>query len=131
VLSVGGTRTAALQRVGIDWSTFYKWLDQKPEFAGNVARAEADAELRFTTPIATAANAGDWRAAAFWLERRRPKEWGLKQEISGTIQMDMASLIRSHLAAPEPLPEPTIIDVDAPEDADTSGGIEPHTNGTA
>jgi hypothetical protein len=128
VLRIGGTRTAALAHVGVDWSTFYNWLDRDPEFAGTVARAEADAELRYLTPVAQASQSGDWRAAAFWLERRRWQEWGPRQVVDQNVHVDMAALMREHLVRkPDALPpsepppsEPTIIDLPPP-----------HTNGTA
>jgi transposase len=76
-LASGLTITAAARLAGISRETYYEWLDrgrQAPtgryrEFVEAVGRAEAEAEQRATAQIAVAAN-DDWRAAAWWLERR-------------------------------------------------------------
>lgn len=50
-----------------------------------VTRAEAQAEKNYATVVKESAKAGDWKAAQFWLERRRREDWGpiVKQEVSG------------------------------------------------
>ena len=80
-LQVGATRTAASGSVGITRETFLQWVERYPLFSDAVTRAEAKAELRFTTTLAKAAQGsedtpGDWRAAEAWLKRRRREEWG-------------------------------------------------------
>lgn len=129
VLKTGGTRTAACAHVGIDRSLFYDWL-QFPSFSDAVARAEAEAELRFGAVVMQAAvRENDWRAAAFWLERRRPEEWGERQRVD--VTMDVAELLRESLVARSEdqaqnelgaLAPPTVVDVtpDEPPDQDPS-----------
>jgi len=114
ILRMGGTRTAACNHVGLDTSTFYVWLERHPAFSGDVARAEADAELRFSNVVRLAAGKGDWRAAAFWLERRRPTDWGEKIDTSKNVVLDVSALLKQHLVRPPepvPLPDPQVIDL--------------------
>lgn len=73
-LRAGNTRRAAAAYGEIDKATFYRWLDEDATFRDTVEKAEADAEVRFVTQIASAAGSS-WQAAAFWLERRRREDW--------------------------------------------------------
>jgi hypothetical protein len=41
------------------------------------AQAQARRELKYCLSLAKRAQAGDWRAAATWLETFRPDEWAL------------------------------------------------------
>jgi hypothetical protein len=72
---------------GIDESTFYRWLrrgrGEDPEplyatFAAEVQTALAEWEIRDVLLIGDAAR-GDWRAAAWRLERRLPKRYGRRE----------------------------------------------------
>jgi hypothetical protein len=45
-------------------------------FAEQAKRAEHKAEARFVGFIARAAHAGTWQAAAWWLDRRLPQDYG-------------------------------------------------------
>ena len=128
VLRVGGTRTAACQRVGINRETFYLWLEESPAFSGEVEKAESDAELRFLAPIAAAATAGDWRAGLAWLERRRPRDWQEQRRVEAERSLNVPELIRQHLVMPDPLPlrepEPEVIEAsyeEQPEDDHANG----------
>ncbi len=89
-LSTGGTRKAAAAVAGVGESTFYDWMRAGANDEGsNLARqlvvvveaAEGEAELRAATTINEAIDKGDWKAAAWWLERRRRQEWGRPQPI--------------------------------------------------
>lgn len=127
-LRVGATRSAACGHVDIDTAQFYRWLEKDAAFRSGVARAEAEAELRFTAPIMQAASAGDWRAGAFWLERRRREDWHEEQKLALSAEIDIGRLMRESLVARSALPEPEPInpEPDEPEIIDID---PPHANG--
>ena len=77
-LRAGNTREAAAGHAGIDRTTLYRWVERDPAVRARVEKAEADAEVRFAAQVAQGA-ADDWHAAAWWLERRRPKSYGRAQ----------------------------------------------------
>lgn len=81
----GSTDKAAYEAEGIHASTFYEWIETKPEFSEAVTRARAKAELNYTLVVKEAAKAGDVNAALQWLARRRRDEWAvnIRQEVSG------------------------------------------------
>jgi hypothetical protein len=78
-LRKGNTRTCAANLAGITRETFYQWLEGNLAFSDAVTRAEAEAEDRYVEAVDKASDA-DWRAAAFWLERRRHGEWMKREE---------------------------------------------------
>jgi len=94
-IELGGAYTTACDYAGISVSTFCAWRDGtyprgvsqalKLRFSEGLGRAIAHADIRDLTVIRDAAQSGDWKAAAWGLERRRPKEYGRKEarEISG------------------------------------------------
>lgn len=69
---------------GIDKVTLYDWLKQGAaqdagkfkDFSNAVAEALAHAEIADLNHVGEAAKRGDWRAAAWRLERRNPTKWG-------------------------------------------------------
>jgi len=95
-LRVGNTRDASAGHAGIVRTTLYRWLERDPALRTRVEKAEADAEVRFTAQVARAAGDDDWRAAAWWLERRRPKSYGRAQ----------AAAAAGTTTAPTPAPHP-------------------------
>ena len=83
-LAIGATRKDAAEANGVAYTTFLTWVQrgekasrgQFHEFHNAVARAEAEARLKFTQTIASAARDGDWRAAETFLKRRDRENWG-------------------------------------------------------
>lgn len=77
------------QYLGIAESTFYRWLQEgekakhglKREFFEAIKKAEAEAIARNVALIQKSAQEGNWQAAAWWLERRYPEEWGRKDKM--------------------------------------------------
>lgn len=87
-LRAGTSRRGAAEYGGIDQTTLENWMKRYSDFSAAVVAAEAAVELRAALTIRQAFTAGDWKAAAFWLERRRNKEWGrqVKVELINTVR---------------------------------------------
>lgn len=90
----GATYRAAAEHAGVKAGTMLKWRDRglNPDetdrayvdFAQELAKATADAEVGAVAVIRKAMG-DDWRAAAWFLERRHPDVWGQRQrtELTG------------------------------------------------
>jgi len=63
-------RAAAMSR-----STLQAWIVDDPSLSDDIQKAEAQAEAESLQIIRGAATAGDWKAAAWYLERKRPENW--------------------------------------------------------
>lgn len=90
---------SACGRASISEKTFYNWYNKGAEaksgkyknFHDAVDNAKNTAQSNFENIIASAANKGTWQAAAWWLERRRPEMYKLKEshEIDAKVQSDV------------------------------------------
>jgi hypothetical protein len=75
-LSAGNTRRAAAAYAGIDVRTMERWARRYAAFAASLLQVEAACEVGHVAAITKAARDGDWKASAWWLERRRHADWG-------------------------------------------------------
>ena len=121
-IRIGTPVRVAVASAGVSEQTFYTWVNRgmaererlklvkgaktNPsevvflEFLECVERAKAEAITKKVAVIAKSGNDGDWRAAAWWLERQMPEEFGKtdRVEIGGTngeaikIQIEMGEL---------------------------------------
>jgi hypothetical protein len=93
LIAAGNSYYVAAALNGIHRTTFFKWMNKGRnanhrtefrDFFDAVTRASAEAENAYVTVICEAGKK-DWRASAWWLERRYPARWGRKRraEISG------------------------------------------------
>lgn len=89
-LKKGNTYRAACAYSGISESEFYEWKSECAEFMERITRAENVAEFAYVDVIQECANNGDWKAAAWWLERRRKLEYSARQEVelSGGLRVE-------------------------------------------
>lgn len=107
-LAEGLSIASACAAAGIDRATYHRWIargDEGPPFsdfrdAATRARAAGTRGLELT--VRTAAD-GDWRAAAWMLERRAPEDWSKRTEITGRdggpVEVrDVTALIDAELA---------------------------------
>lgn len=86
LLEAGNYQKHVAQALGVAEETWYRWLREgeqgqhplKREFYESVKRAEARAIARNVALVQRAAQEGNWQAAAWWLERKFPSEWGKK-----------------------------------------------------
>ena len=90
-VKAGNYAEIAAKRAGIGEKTFYRWMawgeQSRPryaEFRQAIRDAEGHAEARAVTVIA-AEMAKDWKAAAWYLERKFHDRWGRRdrQEVTG------------------------------------------------
>ena len=100
----GNYLEVAAAYAGINKGTLSEWLrkgardrEEKRrtlhgELSDAVSKALAEAEVRDVTVIAKAAKEGDWRAAAWRLERKNHRRWGKKDET--TVKGDPAAPIQ-------------------------------------
>jgi hypothetical protein len=83
-LSKGDSRAGAAAAAGIDRGTLRLWAARDPALAEAIEAAEARAVARFNGVIWEAAPK-DWRAAAWWLERRVPETYGRRARLDATV----------------------------------------------
>jgi len=88
-LRMGATQRLACQYAGISEDTLARWRalgtqGRKPyaDFADAFTRAQGTLAVALLAKIEAAA-AVDWRAAAWKLQHRFPRDYGLKVELSG------------------------------------------------
>ena len=82
-IAAGNSRDTAAAYAGVSSKTLFEWLKRGREshsgvyyeFAKAIEKADADAEVVAVGVIRTAMH-DQWQAAAWWLERKRPNEWG-------------------------------------------------------
>jgi len=79
----GNSPTISATLVGISPSTYFNWMSkgssQKPrfmEFSESIERAKAQSIINRVAHISRAADSGNWRAAAWLLERMAPESFG-------------------------------------------------------
>lgn len=93
LLRQGSWRNVACRRVGIDPKTLRNWLTYAEKgderylpVRAAILEAEAEVELEAVRRIGAAARE-DWKADAWWLEKRYPKRYGSRARLehSGEI----------------------------------------------
>ena len=92
LIEAGNYQIHVAQALGISKETWFRWLREgeqsedenglKKQFYDSVKKAEAKAVARNVALIQRAAQEGNWQAAAWWLERRYPEEWGKKDKLN-------------------------------------------------
>lgn len=100
-LKAGNSRRAACAFANIGPSTFETWLESQPDFATRVEAAEAYAEVGHVANVFKAANVGSWQASAWWLERRRHREWGRRDRLDLEVKLIAEQIAQRTGADPE------------------------------
>jgi len=80
-LRKGATLGMAAKAAGMSRSTLHRWRNRHEGFDRKVQRAKAEAGLDSLDVIESAAAEGDWRAAAWMLEKRFPGEYGDQDDL--------------------------------------------------
>ena len=95
VLEAGATIKDACHFVGIDESTYYKWIQRGEkgksglyfEFVKSAQKAIASGSVDAVALIRKAAKT-QWQAAAWFLERKNPQEWARRTKVEIDISKD-------------------------------------------
>lgn len=104
----GNSKANSFRLAGISVEAGTEWLqygrerpEEYPYYAKlyeDVEQALAEYEASRVSLVTTAADTGTWQAAAWWLERRNPDEWGrhdrVKHEVNNrpTVQLNQVIL---------------------------------------
>jgi len=100
-LRAGNSRRDSALYAGISETTFYSWMARGregealySEFLEAVEKAEAQSVVRNVAIIQRAAEE-TWQAAAWWLERKRPDDWGRRQRMDiGTNKEELEVIVK-------------------------------------
>jgi len=83
----GATYKRAAEAAGVAYETFRAWRAADPAFSAAVEKAHGQMMQTALASIEKAAKEGTWQAAAWWLERMFPDEYGRSiQEHRGEIK---------------------------------------------
>lgn len=95
IVGVGCSRRTAAGFVGCSPNTIYRTARRDPAFAAELRRAEARSEWTYLDRIRKAAMKEQyWRAAAWVLERRNPRDYVLREPRAMTVERVQQMLIR-------------------------------------
>lgn len=88
-VAAGASRTGAAKAARVHKATLMDWLargrdGEQPyaDFHDRVREAEGEVEKTITTALLAAIKGGHVGAMCFWLERRRPEEWGKRDVVT-------------------------------------------------
>lgn len=90
LVKAGATTADVINYLGCASNTFYQWLrnpknEAQERLRDGMLQAEAERKLWCLQKIHKAAEKGDWKAAAWYLERRYPNEYARTQRITGEV----------------------------------------------
>ena len=95
MVTLGCSRRAAAGFVGCSPKTIYRTARRDPAFAAELRQAESRSEWIYLDRIRKAAMKEQyWRAAAWVLERRNPRDYLLRQPGAMTVERVQQMLIR-------------------------------------
>lgn len=96
IVRKGNFRETACAQVGITSRTLRNWLSQAAKgnrrytgFVRDLDNAEAEAESAMVVSVRKA-GMSDWRAAAWYLERRGAKRWGFKAQVEHSVEEELS-----------------------------------------
>lgn len=99
-LALGVSIEAAAAHAGVNVSTIHRWVAQAEhdpeggmfrEFREAMTRARDSAEVQYAAVVASAARDGHVGAAQWWLERRRPTQWGRRDTVGAVAEGEQAA----------------------------------------
>ena len=104
LVAQGNYPSSACEQVGVPSGTFFGWLkrgettsdEPYKSFAGALRMAESISE---SNAIAEIVESTDWRARAWFLERRYPDRWNAKTNSEDSNAIGLIELLRNRLAS--------------------------------
>jgi transposase len=105
-ISQGNYFDTSCKLVGIDYSTFRAWILKGEEdgrgkfhdFSESIKRAEAEAEAKRVEMILKAGSlGGDWKANAWYLERKYPERWGRVDRLEAHVKNENTNKQEYHI----------------------------------
>ena len=90
-LRAGNTETAAVAFAQVGYETYRRFKTRNGDFRAAIEKAQADAQVQMVTRVVQAA-AETWTAAAWWLERRHPADWGRVDRLELTLKQQAAEI---------------------------------------
>lgn len=90
LIADGASNQDVINYLGVAEGTFYTWLrepknDAQRALAQGMKKAETKRKIWHLQRIHRAAENGDWKASAWYLERRYPNEYARTQRITGEV----------------------------------------------
>ena len=89
-IAEGATKEAAAAGAGMHRQRLYEWEKADRTFADEMTRAQDEAERRMVLHVIKA-SVEDWRAAAWWLSRRRHEHYGDRSKVEVAFDTDKAA----------------------------------------
>lgn len=84
-LRLGMTRRAAAAYAGYSKTTLYRMLEKDTGTLGTaIEKAEGEAEASHTAKVSADKS---WQASAWWLERRHPDDYGRRDRVDVTVNV--------------------------------------------
>ena len=80
-VAAGNTYQTSCRVMKVSHNTFQRWRQVEPEFQAAVEEAEAVA-ITENVAVIQEASKKHWQAAAWWLERKYPQDWALRQVVA-------------------------------------------------
>jgi hypothetical protein len=105
MIASGMTNREISDELGIAETTFYKWKRDWDQFSQTVKEADDEGRASAEAAIKAAWADGTWQAAAWWLERKWPHQYGryTRTELSGPqggpVRVDVSRLTSAEIAA--------------------------------
>ena len=105
-LRQGMTRRAAAAYAGFGKTALYRMIEtDEGTLRTAIEKAEGEAEAVYTALVAQAAvDPKNWTAAAWWLERRHPSDFGRRVEVTMNLR-ELATRVAGNLNADDVMAE--------------------------
>lgn len=82
VRNAGVNPIVAARAHGVSEEGHAQWMATRADYSSAILGAEATTEAEQARTVVQAGALGEWRAAAHWLERRRPGDWGKREYLA-------------------------------------------------